>query len=52
MYSPKEPLTKEDRITSIDACTLTNHRGGDTLDSYNRKSGIIIRTIERSLRNW
>lgn len=46
---PKEPLTKEDRITSIDACTLTNHRGGDTLDSYNRSPELLLEQFKEVL---
>lgn len=46
---PKEPLTKEDRITSIDACTLTNHRGGDTLDSYNRSPELLLEQLKEVL---
>lgn len=46
---PKEPLTKEDRITAIDACTLTNHRGGDTLDSYNRSPELLLEQLKEVL---
>lgn len=46
---PKEPLTKADRITSIDACTLTNHRGGDTLDSYNRSPELLLEQFKEVL---
>lgn len=46
---PKEPLTKQDRILSIDNCTLTNHRGGDTLDSYNRSPEILLNQLKEVL---
>lgn len=46
---PKEPLTENDYIISVDNCTLTNHRGGDTLDSYNRSPEILLEQLKEVL---
>lgn len=45
----KEPLSKEDRITEIDNCTLSNHRGGDTIDSYNRSPELLLAQLKEVL---
>ncbi|MFQ7536291.1 MAG: 2-hydroxyacid dehydrogenase [Clostridium sp.] len=46
---PKEPLTKEDRIVQLDNCTLTNHRGGDTLDSYERSPELLLEQLKEAV---
>lgn len=46
---PKEPLTKEDTIVHLDNCTLTNHRGGDTVDSYDRSPELLLEYLEEFL---
>ena len=46
---PKEPLTKEDAIIQLDNCTLTNHRGGDTLDSYERSPELLLKQLKEAV---
>ena len=42
----KEPLDKDDPILTLDNCTLTNHRGGDTLDSYDRSPELLLAQLK------
>lgn len=46
---PKEPLEKDDIICQIDNCTITNHRGGDTKDSYDRSPEILLEQLKEVL---
>lgn len=46
---PVEPLPKDDPFLSIDNVTLCNHRGGDTLDSYNRSPELLIQQLKEVL---
>ena len=46
---PKEPLGKDYPFLMIDQCTLTNHRGGDTVDSYDRAPEILIESFKELL---
>lgn len=46
---PKEPLDEHDPYLSIDECTLTNHRGGDTIDSYERSPEILLAQLKEVL---
>ncbi|MDX8418140.1 2-hydroxyacid dehydrogenase [Absicoccus intestinalis] len=46
---PKEPLDPDDEIMKLDNCTLTNHRGGDTIDSYERSPEIMIEQLREVL---
>lgn len=46
---PKEPLAKDDALLYLDNCTLTNHRGGDTFDSYNRSPEILLKQLKEVL---
>ena len=47
---PKEPLTKEDAVVQLDNCTLTNHRGGDTLDSYERSPELLLEQLQEAVQ--
>lgn len=46
---PIEPLPDDYAFINIDNCTLTNHRGGDTLDSYNRSPEILLKQLKEVL---
>lgn len=43
---PKEPLDENDELIKLDNCTLTNHRGGDTIDSYERSPEIMLNQLK------
>ena len=43
---PKEPLDENDELINLDNCTLTNHRGGDTIDSYERSPEIMLNQLK------
>lgn len=45
----KEPVDKEDPLLTLDNITLTNHRGGDTLDSYERSPEILLEQLKEVL---
>ena len=47
---PKEPLTKEDAVVQLDNCTLTNHRGGGTLDSYERSPELLLEQLQEAVQ--
>lgn len=47
---PKEPVNGDDPILTLDNITLTNHRGGDTLDSYERSPEILLEQLKEVLR--
>jgi len=38
-----EPISSDDPLISLDNVTLTNHRGGDTLNSYWKSPDIVLR---------
>ncbi len=46
---PKEPLDSNYSFLNIDQCTLTNHRGGDTVDSYDRAPEILLESFKELL---
>ena len=46
---PKEPLPENYPLLSLDNCTLTNHRGGDTIDSYNRAPEQLLEQFKEVL---
>ena len=47
---PKEPLDANDPITKLDNITITNHRGGDTVDSYIRSPELLISYVEEAFK--
>lgn len=47
---PKEPLPDNYPLLSLDNCTLTNHRGGDTIDSYNRAPEQLLEQFQEVLK--
>ena len=47
---PKEPLEANDPITKLDNITITNHRGGDTVDSYIRSPELLISYVEEAFK--
>lgn len=46
----KEPLDDNDPITKLDNITITNHRGGDTVDSYTRSPELVIEYLKEALK--
>ena len=46
---PVEPLPEDNPFLSLDNCTLCNHRGGDTLDSYNRSPELLLQQLKEVL---
>lgn len=46
---PKEPLPPGDRFLSLPNVTLTNHRGGDTLNSYIRAPELLAEQFNEYL---
>lgn len=45
----KEPLDEDKKFLALDNCTLTNHRGGDTLDSYERSPEMLLEQLKEVL---
>lgn len=46
---PQEPLPANYPLLEVDNCTLTNHRGGDTIDSYNRAPEQLLEQFKEVL---
>ena len=46
---PHEPLTSEDRITQLDNVTITSHRGGTTVESFERAPELVISYLKELL---
>lgn len=46
---PEEPLDSHHPLCSLDNCTLTNHRAGDTLDSYVKTPELAAQAVEEWL---
>lgn len=46
---PVEPLAEDSPFLVLDNCTLTNHRGGDTLDSYERSPELLLAQLREVL---
>ena len=43
-----EPVTKENNpLVGLDNCTLTNHRGGDTINSYSDSPAMMMKEAEK-----
>ncbi len=42
---PVEPLPEDYRFLKLDNVTLTNHRGGDTLNSYVKAPGLLLKKL-------
>ena len=39
---PREPLTADDKITQLDNVTITSHRGGTTVESFERAPELVL----------
>ena len=39
----KEPIDADNPLLNLDNCTLTNHRGGDTINSYSDSPGAMMK---------
>ena len=39
---PHEPLTADDKITQLDNVTITSHRGGTTVESFERAPELVL----------
>lgn len=46
---PVEPLPKDSPFLLLDNCTLTNHRGGDTMDAYSSCPKILLQQLKELL---
>lgn len=46
---PQEPIPTSDPFFDIDCCTLSNHRGGDTLDAYDRSPELLVEQLKEVL---
>ena len=43
-----EPVTKENNpLVGLDNCTLTNHRGGDTINSYSDSPAMMMKEAQK-----
>lgn len=47
---PSEPLPKDYDLLKLDCVTLTNHRGGDTLNSYIKAPELLVEQLKEKLR--
>ncbi len=43
----QEPVDPDNPLLKLDNITLTNHRGGDTTNSYKKSPGMLYRELER-----
>ena len=48
---PKEPLPEDSPFISLDNVTLTNHRGGDTVNCYSDSPEYLIRAMLALIEN-
>ncbi|MDP4132467.1 MAG: 2-hydroxyacid dehydrogenase [Bacillota bacterium] len=48
---PVEPLQKDEPLLTLDNITLTNHRGGDTLNAYSDSPLMMLREAEKLFEN-
>lgn len=44
---PSEPVSPDDRLFSLDNVLLTNHRGGDTVNSYSDSPAMLLCEVEK-----
>ncbi len=43
----KEPIDPDNPLVGLDNCTLTNHRGGDTINSYKDSPAMMMKEAQR-----
>ncbi len=43
----KEPVDPENPLVGLDNCTLTNHRGGDTINSYSDSPAMMMKEAQK-----
>ncbi|HSK68602.1 MAG TPA: 2-hydroxyacid dehydrogenase [Candidatus Limnocylindria bacterium] len=43
---PKEPVTPDEPLIRLDCVTLSNHRGGDTVNCYSDSPAMLLREFE------
>ena len=43
----KEPIDPGNPLVGLDNCTLTNHRGGDTINSYKDSPAMMMKEAQR-----
>lgn len=43
----KEPIDSNNPLLGIDNCTLTNHRGGDTINSYSDSPAMMMKEAQK-----
>ena len=48
---PREPLSKDDPLVLLDNVTLTNHRGGDTVNCYSDSPEYLVRAMLELIEN-
>ena len=48
---PSEPLGKDSPFVKLDNVTLTNHRGGDTVNCYSDSPEYLIRAMLELIEN-
>ena len=48
---PHEPLSKDDPLVLLDNVTLTNHRGGDTVNCYSDSPEYLVRAMLELIEN-
>ncbi|MBC5648663.1 2-hydroxyacid dehydrogenase [Christensenella sp. NSJ-35] len=46
---PQEPVDKEEPLLKIDSVTVTNHRGGDTYNSYAMAPALLVKQLREYL---
>lgn len=46
-----EPLTADEPLLQLDNVTLTNHRGGDTVNAYSDSPKMLLTELEKLLHN-
>lgn len=46
---PHEPLSSEDKITHLDNVTITSHRGGTTVESFERAPELVLEQLKEYL---
>ena len=44
-----EPLPKDYKLLTLDNITLTNHRGGDTINSYIKAPELLLQQFDELL---
>lgn len=43
----KEPIDPDNPLVGLDNCTLTNHRGGDTINSYSDSPAMMMKEAQK-----